>query len=302
MVLQVLLRIGDVFDGDDLVVGLVKDAVDEGEVHGRVYVREVLGISSWMPSVRDSAICVRHWDWSETSQTVSLMTRKHGLLRCLAKGSKREKSAFSGGVELCTVGEFNAIIKPNTELALLTSWDLHDPMPMVRRTSERFSACMYAIDLIPRLIQDHDPHPEVFDGLFMVLSTIGGVEPCDRGVSILAVLAWYQWMLLVQTGSKPELQVDVQTGEALAKSKVYGFSTGYGGLIADPGSRADGQAVRVRARTIEVLRALDVGSDWEGLLGFSAGELERSGRLLGVYLSAILGAESGAFGWVYTDE
>ncbi|MCA9304345.1 MAG: DNA repair protein RecO [Phycisphaerales bacterium] len=254
-----------------------------------------------MPSVSDEAICVRHWDWSETSQTVSLMTREHGLLRCLAKGSKRDRSAFSGGVELCTVGELHAIIKPSTELALLTSWDLIDPMPMVRRTSERFNACMYAIDLIPRMIQDHDPHAEVYEALHTTLSTIGGVEPCERGLPVLAVLAWFQWALLAATGSKPELTVDVRTGDELVEASVYGFSTAYGGITSDPGAEADSQLFRVRARTIEVLRTLDHGAGWEGLLGHSVGELERCGRLLGVTLSSILGHESPSFRWVYSD-
>lgn len=254
-----------------------------------------------MPSVSDEAICVRHWDWSETSQTVSLMTKQHGLLRCLAKGSKRDKSAFSGGVELCTVGEMHAIVKPTTELALLTSWDLIDPMPMVRRTSERFNACMYAIDLIPRMIQDHDPHPVVFNALHTTLSTIGGIEPCERGLPVLAALAWFQWVLLDATGSKPELTVDVRTGDQLDEASVYGFSTAYGGITTDPGAESDGQLFRVRARTIDVLRALDEGGGWEGLLGHSVGDLERSGRLLGVALSSILGHESPSFRWVYTD-
>ena len=254
-----------------------------------------------MPSVSDEAICVRHWDWSETSQTVSLMTREHGLLRCLAKGSKREKSAFSGGVELCTVGEMHAIIKPSSELALLTSWDLIDPMPMVRRTSERFNACMYAIDLIPRMIQDHDPHPRVYEALHTTLGTIGGIEPCERGLPVLAILAWFQWVLLSETGSKPELRVDVRTGESLEDATVYGFSTAYGGVTTDPGAESDGQLFRVRGRTIEVLRTLDVGDGWEGLLVHSAGELDRCGRLLGVTLSSILGHESPSFRWVYAD-
>ncbi len=252
-----------------------------------------------MPGVRDIAICVRHWDWSETSQTLSLMTREHGLLRCLAKGSKREKSAFSGGLELCTLGGFNAIVKPNTELALLTSWDLQDPMPMVRRTSERFNACMYAIDLIPRLILDHDPHPEVFDALLALLETIGGMEPCDRGVPILSVLVWYQWQLLVHTGSKPELHVDVRTGEEIEHAKVYGFQTHHAGVTVDPGSQTTDGLVRVRARTIEVLRALDGGAGFEDFLGYQRGELERSGRLLGLCLATIIGNESAAFRVVY---
>lgn len=254
-----------------------------------------------MPSVSDEAICVRHWDWSETSQTLSLMTREHGLLRCLAKGSKREKSAFSGGVELCTVGEINAIIKPTTELALLTSWDLLDPMPMVRRTTERFNACMYAIDLIPRLIQDHDPHPKVYEALHTTLSTIGGIDPCERGLPVLAMLAWFQWILLDETGSKPELSTDVRTGEALGSAAVYGFSTAFGGITTDPGADADDQLFRVRAKTIDVLRNLDSGAQWEALLVHSVGELDRCGRLLGVTLSSILGHESPSFRWVYSD-
>ena len=40
--------------------------------------------------------------------------------RGLAKGSKREKSNFSGGLEVLTHGEILAIIKPHTELANLT--------------------------------------------------------------------------------------------------------------------------------------------------------------------------------------
>ena len=43
-----------------------------------------------MASVKDIAICVRHWDWSETSQTVSILCREHGLVRAVVKGARRE--------------------------------------------------------------------------------------------------------------------------------------------------------------------------------------------------------------------
>ena len=49
-----------------------------------------------MHTLKDTAICIRRWDFSETSQTVSLLTREHGILRGLAKGAKREKGTFSG--------------------------------------------------------------------------------------------------------------------------------------------------------------------------------------------------------------
>ena len=77
-----------------------------------------------MAQVRDQAICIRHWDWSETSQTVSLFCREHGLIRGVAKGAKREKSTFSGGLELMTRGEVVASLKNTDTLSTLTSWNL----------------------------------------------------------------------------------------------------------------------------------------------------------------------------------
>ena len=72
-----------------------------------------------MATVTDDAVCIRQWDWSETSQTVSVFAREHGLLRGVAKGSKRENSRFSGGLEVLTRGEVMAIVKPTAEMANL---------------------------------------------------------------------------------------------------------------------------------------------------------------------------------------
>ena len=44
-----------------------------------------------MQTIEDNAFCLRRWDFSETSQTASLLTRDHGVLRGLAKGAKRPK-------------------------------------------------------------------------------------------------------------------------------------------------------------------------------------------------------------------
>jgi len=40
-----------------------------------------------VPSITDDAVVLRVWDFSETSQTVALLTRARGSVRGLAKGS-----------------------------------------------------------------------------------------------------------------------------------------------------------------------------------------------------------------------
>lgn len=263
-----------------------------------------------VPTIQDHAVCVRHWDWSETSQTVSLMTREHGLIRCIAKGSKREKSAFSGGLEIATMGHMVAIVKPNSDLAILTAWDLIEPMYLIRQSLERFHACMYVIDLIPRLINDHDPHPHVYDALIQTLESIvsGDVYAVDQlSQAIHAQLAWYQWQLLEQIGTKPELMADVFTGEELDEdAPVYGFSPALGGLTLDPKHITDEQSSvalsdtwRVRRSTVDLLRQLRSGVESEEIQEFSQEQLVRLGGLLASYIRYVIGNEIPSSNWLY---
>lgn len=244
-----------------------------------------------MATIKDEAICVRHWDWSETSQTVALMTREHGLLRCLAKGSKREKAPFSGGLEIATIGQLVAIVRPNSELVLLTQWDLTDPLYLLRTDLGRYHAAMYAIDLIPRLINDHDPHPELYDALRRALGLLGGDPGCGA-LQIAQTLLWFQWSLLVQIGSRPELRRDVRSGGTLdADAEVFGFHTRFGGVTADPGQREEPECWRVRRGTIDLLRRLDDASGLEAVPGVGRGDLMRAGALLAMYIRTLVGHE-----------
>lgn len=254
-----------------------------------------------MPTYHDEGICVRHWDWSETSQTVTLLTREHGLLRCIAKGSKREKAPFSGGVELLTRAHLTAIIKPSAELAQLTSWDLAEPMHHARRDHARYVACMYCVDLIPRTVHDQDPHPGLFDALATTLAAIAGSDPCDPVHALPAWLTWFQWTLLDETGAKPEVGVDVRSGELLAPAQPVGFAWDLGGLVALPqkGTAPPGIG-RIRPGTAKVLRGLDAGTGPEDLAG-TPDEITRAGRVLAARIRFVIGAEPPALAWVYPE-
>ena len=126
-----------------------------------------------MPAAADQAVCIRHWDWSETSQTVSLITRDHGLVRGLAKGARREKSSFSGGIDLLTRGQAMFIVKPTADLAAITAWDLQETFPAIRRSLPTFYTAMYIADLTQHALHERDPHPALFDQLLAALRGLG---------------------------------------------------------------------------------------------------------------------------------
>ena len=201
-----------------------------------------------VPTVSDIAICLRRWDYSETSQIASLLTREHGLIRALAKGAKRERGSFSGGLDILSAGRLVAIVKPGRDLATLTEWRLEQLCRVVRRDLEANRAALYMADLIQHMLTDHDPHPVLFDALLHALDEL---EAPDQAAEVLLKL---QWRVLDETGYRPELAQDVETGADLpVDAETYAFNPRAGGLVADG---AGHDRWLVRRSTVELLRSM----------------------------------------------
>ena len=131
-----------------------------------------------MPRFKDQAICIRHIDWSETSQIVALLTENHGLVRGIAKGAKRTSPSsvqrYSGGIELLTLGQTVGMIKPTAELANLTEWDLQQPYWNLRQNLKAQQLALYGADLAGAMLAEHDAHPVVFCAMRTLLGELDG--------------------------------------------------------------------------------------------------------------------------------
>ena len=229
---------------------------------------------------------MRHWDWSETSQTVSLITREHGLVRGLAKGSRREKSAFSGGIELLTRGEILAISKPRSDLLTLTAWDLREPFRGLRSSLPAFHAGMYLADLVLCLISDHDPHPAVFEAMDQVLGVLSQDSGHTR--SPLGLVLAFQWAILTETGTNPDLDSDIRSGGPMAQGDVLAYVPGHGGFTRDGDT-----GWRVRRETVDLLRSVRSGDSIDPVADDeTAASVERAVRLLGAYVDHLTGRGS----------
>lgn len=243
-----------------------------------------------MPIIADTAICIRCWDFSETSQTVSLFTREHGVVRGLAKGAKREKGGFSGGLDVLTRGEMIASVKPGRDLAAITAWHLQDTHRALRQNLSANRAAVYMADLIHHLMAEMDPHPALFD------AAVTALERMNEPAAIEPALLHFQWVLLTEAGYKPELNRDAQTGEPLpTEASTLAFSAAAGGVVVD--APRSGRW-RVRRETIELLRRLARG---ESIQLEEPEVIRRANRLLAVYFREIIGEESPAMRWAFSD-
>lgn len=231
-----------------------------------------------MPTITDQAIPIRLWDYSETSQTACIFARESGLLRGLAKGSKRDKSNFSGGFEVLTRGEVVAIVRPSADLANIIEWDLQHIYTGARTSLAAHHAALYMIDLVYHTVTDHDPHPALFDALDAQLDRLGAQAPHAIGLALLR----FQWSLLDETGYRPRLDDAPERPRA-----PLAFDPAKSSLVPDPGPGSDSPVWRVRPATVALLKGLERGGG-EPDDRTDADSIERAGRLLSEYLRHLL--------------
>ena len=155
--------------------------------------------------VKDTAICIRAIDYSETSQILTFFTRDSGKIGAIAKGSKRPKSSFGGPFEIFSYGKIVFSDSNKEKLATLTEFD-----PSVGGTDFsslsanlfKLNCCLFGAELLNKLTHDYDPHPRLFDDFLQFLKNAGqGTNNSD----MLTLLILFQLSLLKETGLKPVL-------------------------------------------------------------------------------------------------
>ncbi|MCK4873167.1 MAG: DNA repair protein RecO [Phycisphaerales bacterium] len=235
-----------------------------------------------MPTIHDQAICIKRHDWSETSQTVTLLTREHGLLRGIAKGAKRETGRFSGGIELLTRGEVGAADRRDRELLTLTEWDLQEIFWALRTDLSAHRIGLYLADVAQHVLALRDPHPALYDQLLAGLRVLGrpDASPWDRSLALMRC----QLSALCETGYEPMLGSEEDGPEPTdgADGGFLAFNPLAGSVVTDTG---EADRWRVRASTIRTLRQADADNPGE------LPSLDRANRLLAAYLRSVLDRE-----------
>lgn len=227
-----------------------------------------------MPNLVDQAICIRQWDWSETSQTVSLFCRSHGMLRGLAKGARRERGSFSGGIGLLARGEIVAVVKPDRELQTLTQWTLQQ---MFRRPHDDLEVNLFGLamaDLVHQMLPPGVPHERLFDAMLAAL------ERLEEGERPSPVFLRFVLSLLRETGHHP----DFDDLPRVASARLA-FDPGEGRIV-DFGEHP--KSWRMRPETAFALRHAAAGEPAENL---DPDSVDRAIRLLAAYVRTIVPGE-----------
>jgi DNA repair protein RecO (recombination protein O) len=228
------------------------------------------------------ALTLRVIDYSETSQIVHLYARELGRIHAIAKGAKRNKSAFRGGFDIVTLVEILRIEKDPGTLDLLTSAETLEIYPQLRRDWARFSAAAYLMDLVDEFTPEAMAQPDLFD------SARASLDALEAGAAVAESVFRFEARFLDLTGHFPRLDTCGTCRRPLSGSDAW-FSVRDGGVHCGRCPPRDPLRLPVKRVVLDGLAALRDGRSFN--LGIYSGFASDLRRLIDFHLRYVFDRE-----------
>ena len=207
---------------------------------------------------KDTAICIRAVDYSETSQVVTFFTRAAGKISVIAKGSKRPKSAFDGPIEILSYGEIVFSNSTGEKLAILTEFQQQPAFTNLTGDFFALNCAFFAAELVDKFTNDYDPHPQLFDSFLQFL------KGARAAISLLIL---FQLTLLKEVGLQPVLNACVNCKtryKRRATSDEFYFSSSANGLVCRDCEAGFPDRIRISEKAADCLSDLKLLADADG--------------------------------------
>ncbi|MCC9644782.1 DNA repair protein RecO [Rhodopirellula sp. JC740] len=198
-----------------------------------------------------TAIVLRTVEFSETSLIVTLLTKDLGRISALAKGARRLKGPFEGSLDLLSVCAISLIDKPGDALDLLTESKLRRRFRGAQRSLERLHAGYYIAEMLRLMIDDDDPHRELFDMTLAAMGMIDGDGPVAK--TLLA----FDAQCLRLLGHAPSTQQCTVCGRAVQRQRRRAsFSLIGGGVVCETCRPSQTHLMTASWEALDALRVL----------------------------------------------
>ncbi|MGB0774909.1 MAG: DNA repair protein RecO, partial [Akkermansiaceae bacterium] len=112
---------------------------------------------------KSHGIITRLTKLTETSLIIHWCTLEHGLIKTVAKGARRPKSAFAGKLDLFFSAEINWAPSRKSELHALREVSVRDFRQNLRKSYRDTMLAAYFCDLLEFVAEKNHPVPELYD-------------------------------------------------------------------------------------------------------------------------------------------
>jgi len=115
-----------------------------------------------MGLIETEGLVLKSYSLAEADKIVVLLTQNEGLIRGVAKGAKRLKSRFGGGLEPFSVVQISYFQKEERELVSISHIELIKSYFEKASDPEFFEKFAYLVELLVEFSPPHDPNEKLY--------------------------------------------------------------------------------------------------------------------------------------------
>ena len=115
-----------------------------------------------MGLVETEGLILKSYSLAEADKIVVLLTQNEGLVRGVAKGAKRLKSRFGGGLEPFSIVQISYFQKEERELVSISQIELIKSYFENASEPEFFEKFAYLVELLVEFAPPHDPNEKLY--------------------------------------------------------------------------------------------------------------------------------------------
>jgi len=224
-----------------------------------------------VPTYRDDALVLRSHLLGESDKILTLLCRKHGKVRAVAKGVRKTTSRF--GARLQLFNQIDVLLNQGKSLDIVQQVEsLSSLSEPIGKNYEKYTSAMVMIEAADKLT-DHDFQPQHY---MLLLAGLRSLAKGEHGPTL--IVNSYLLRALAIAGWSPSFDACAVTGTRGNHSK---FAIDLGGLVSD--EIAPAGSFRLDAKTIELLQALIEGNWPKAEASVDPASLSQASRLVSAY-------------------
>jgi DNA repair protein RecO (recombination protein O) len=161
----------------------------------------------------EPAWLLHHRPFRDSSQLLEVISRTHGRLTLVARGSRSAKSRLKGILRPFMPVQFSWVIR--SDLGTLTGAEMRGAP--IALSGDALLAGYYVNELLLNLLHRHDPQPEIFDAYSQTIAGLAG------RADLSACLREFEMALLRILGYALILDHEAQTLDPLVSGQTYEY-------------------------------------------------------------------------------
>lgn len=231
-------------------------------------------------TTRAEAIVLRTMEYAEADKILTLYTPTLGKVHAIAKGVRRPTSRMGGHLDL--FAHATILLVHGRTLDIVTQGQGLHAFTQLRHDLDRLAKACYAVELVDRFTEDHNPAPDLFRLLLRALERI------DSGTRPAATLLLFTLHLLSLSGYRPQLHRCV-TCEHTIEPGSNAFDSELGGVLCPQCAPAHATARPISDTALKLLRNLQTrGEALLQLTAIPAAAQSEAEEVIGRYVQYLL--------------